>query len=277
MHTAKQAPPGHTDIGPTHDQAHKADQPALAPFLDARPQAVAQRKLAEQIAASPRLAMQRQFAAAVGASPHQLASRRLVAAASSASGANSLPIQRYTYTHGSLTHESGTEIKTDLITPTDTGGGTPVSAWPSWWPTGGAETANDFLRENFVQGHLLNAKLGGPGGQRYNLTPLTRSANSQMSASIENVAKTYLAQGNAITYWVTADYATHPNVADVGAGALPGSEKLALQTSLDKMPSNVGAQITVHENSTGKWLVSKNQPLDVYVKNEGAALKGSFV
>jgi hypothetical protein len=194
-------------------------------------------------------------------------------------GEQSIPIQRYKWTYGALQDESGTEVKTDLIAPNDTGGGSGVSAWPSWWPSGAAETANDFLRENFVQGHLLNQKLGGPGDNRRNLTPLTRSANSQMSASIENVAKSYLSSGDAIKYWVTADYSYHPNAKDVGAGHLKGTEKTNLQDALDKMPGEVGSQITAYEYdmTSGDWEEAAKQPDDVYVKNEGAALKGSFV
>lgn len=188
--------------------------------------------------------------------------------------------QLYSYTHGPLRHDSGTEIKTDVIAPWDIGGGSNVSAWPHWWPTGAAETANDFLRENFVQGHLLNQKLGGPGDHRYNLTPITRSTNSQMSASIENAAKQILLNGRAIKYWVTADYSSHPNVSDVGAGHLSPTEQHKLQAHLNRMPGVVGAQITVYDsNGVGGWTkaINAHQPNDIYVKNEGQALKGSFV
>jgi hypothetical protein len=99
-----------------------------------------------------------------------------------------------------------------------------------------------------------------------------------MSASIENVAKGYLANNQAISYWVAADYKSHPNVADVGAGHLNAGEQKKLQTDLDKMPGKIGAQITVYDNiGPGKWAKAAKQPKDIYVKNEGAALKGSFV
>jgi hypothetical protein len=191
-------------------------------------------------------------------------------------------VQRYNWTYGNLSDESGTEMKTELIEANDTGGGSDVSVWPSWWPAGGAETANDFLRENFVQGHLLNNRLGGPGDERYNLTPLTRSANSQMYHTIEKVAWSYLEDEDdeyAIEYWVTADYASNPNVDEVGAGDLSNAEQLKLQTELDKMAGKVESQITVYEpDGYGGWekLPDKKQPLDEAVLNEGAALKGSF-
>ena len=190
-------------------------------------------------------------------------------------------IQRYTVKYGKKIDENGKKIKTDLITPTDPKlkSGTPVSAWPTWWPTGPAETANDFVRENFIQGHLLNQKLGGDGSDRRNLTPLTRSANSMMSSTMENEAKDWLKYNFAIEYWVEADYNKHPSVNEVGAGHLSPTEEQTLQNNyLDKMCHQVGAQITVWEpDPLGGWKKSKKQPKDMYVKNEGTALKGSYV
>jgi len=77
---------------------------------------------------------------------------------------------------------------------------------------------------------------------------------------------------------VTADYSSHPNVADVGGGHLGGFEQIKLQGELNKMAGEIGAQITVFRKTMmGGWAPLKKQPKDIYVKNEGTALKGSFV
>lgn len=44
-------------------------------------------------------------------------------------------------------------------------------------------------RTPYVKGHLLNAKLHGPGHDSRNLVPLTRYANEQMSSNFEEVVK----------------------------------------------------------------------------------------
>ncbi|WP_157604352.1 DNA/RNA non-specific endonuclease [Rhizobacter sp. Root1221] len=231
------------------------------------------------IDSSPRIqAQSRGICAAYGARGQLARSHGGGGGAPQTKSGNCNPLQLYGANYGPLSDDNGSEVKTDVIAPNDTAGGSNVTSWPNWWPMGSAETANDFLRENFVQGHLLNQKLGGPGDARKNLTPLTRSTNSQMSHSIENIAKGYLSQGYGIEYWVTASYNYHPSVSGVGGSHLPQGEKQKLQTELDKMAGEVGAQITVHQGGAGKWKVlpKPQQPKDVYVKNEGAALKGSF-
>jgi|GEM_PF-6504582 len=188
--------------------------------------------------------------------------------------------QLYPYRLGGVKNDSGTEVKTGLIVVGDTNGGSPVSVLPNWWPQGPARTAEDFVRENFVQGHLLNEKLGGPGNTMQNLTPLTRSTNSQMSASLESLAKKYLQQGYGIKYWVQADYSSTPTVADVGAAHLDYSEKIKLQQYLNKMPGKIWGQITLYaKNLQGNWQeISQHlQPKGIEVKNEGAHLKGTYI
>lgn len=187
-------------------------------------------------------------------------------------------IQKYTYQLGGLNNDSGELVKTGLILKHDTGGGSSVSAWPNWWPSGPAETANDFLQTNFVQGHLLNEKLGGPGNDRKNLTPLTRSANSQMSASIESVAKAYLEVGYGITYEVKAHYDKHPTISGVGANHLNINEQNKLQQALDKMPYWISAEITVYEQKQphGNYTPTSKQPDILWVANESKDLKGTY-
>jgi hypothetical protein len=73
--------------------------------------------------------------------------------------------------------------------------------WPSWWAAA-APSPNNF----WVRGHLLNHNLGGPGEPR-NLTPITKTANSEHHNTVEKVLK-LAAQlgGSLIGYKVVARY-----------------------------------------------------------------------
>ncbi len=63
----------------------------------------------------------------------------------------------------------------------------------------------------YVQGHLLNAKLGGPG-RAHNLAPITRSANKQHERDVEGTLKALvLKQNKVVRYKVNVLYGTHPS------------------------------------------------------------------
>jgi len=58
----------------------------------------------------------------------------------------------------------------------------------------------------YILGHLLNMKLGGEGTTWDNLTPITRSANSQHESIAEARVKNAVDAGNIVKYTVTAEY-----------------------------------------------------------------------
>jgi DNA uptake protein ComE-like DNA-binding protein len=58
----------------------------------------------------------------------------------------------------------------------------------------------------YILGHLLNMKLGGPGNTWDNLTPITRSANSNHESIAEARVKNAVDAGNIVKYSVTAEY-----------------------------------------------------------------------
>ncbi len=84
--------------------------------------------------------------------------------------------------YGGLTNDSGSCM--DVLLNPSSSGGSAVSSFPNWWP---ATVTSDrtVLNKYMVQGHLWNEKLGGPGNARNNLTPITKSANSQHNAKVE--------------------------------------------------------------------------------------------
>jgi hypothetical protein len=60
----------------------------------------------------------------------------------------------------------------------------------------------------YVQGHLLNQRLGGPG-RAHNLTPISRSANARHESEVESAVKDLVAGGAVLQYQVTVKYGTH--------------------------------------------------------------------
>lgn len=60
-------------------------------------------------------------------------------------------------------------------------------------------------RTKFIQGHLLNDHVGGPGDAK-NLFPITAKANNDHERLVENKVKTWVNQGYWMTYTVEVDY-----------------------------------------------------------------------
>jgi hypothetical protein len=108
----------------------------------------------------------------------------------------------------------------------------------------------------YVQGHLLNKKLGG-AGLRFNLTPLTTKANALHSTKVENVIKGWFkAKAKAVYYKVTTlghygqrkpSQSTYTNVA----------EKNAEKRLVDQI--DITAYV-VEKNKGGAWVKKPAQP-----------------
>jgi hypothetical protein len=69
----------------------------------------------------------------------------------------------------------------------------------------GAGKGKSVRQTHYVQGHLLNHNLGGPG-LRFNLTPITKRANNKHKADVESTVKAEVNKknGKVIYYKVTA-------------------------------------------------------------------------
>jgi hypothetical protein len=86
-----------------------------------------------------------------------------------------------------------------------------AGTWPSWWAAA-APKPNNF----WVRGHLLNHNLGGPGEKR-NLTPITKAANSEHHNQIEKLLKLTAAEGGRMI-----DYKVVPRYGSTGPTGLVG-------------------------------------------------------
>ena len=83
---------------------------------------------------------------------------------------------------------------------------------PSWWPKNPPEdpAVVEYMKSYIRQGHLLNAKIGGPGNERKNLTPITASTNSTHFTNIEKKVVELVGKDYAVEYRVIQDYNQRP-------------------------------------------------------------------
>ncbi len=118
----------------------------------------------------------------------------------------------------------------------------------------------------YVQGHLLNHNLGGPG-MRFNLTPITKRANNNHKADVETKLKEEVHKpGKAVYYKVTAlagpAKGGNPRLAELDkkkAGSLSpdeGLEQKALRV-LSKTTSGFKCEAYELEKKGGAWKKGK--------------------
>jgi hypothetical protein len=107
----------------------------------------------------------------------------------------------------------------------------------------------------YVQGHLLNRGLGG-SGRRFNLTPLTTSANGLHYNHVEKVIKRWFkapTKAKAVFYHVnTGPYYSKQNLTLTGT--------LAEKTAEGKLVNYILCTAHVLEKKNGKWEKKDNQP-----------------
>jgi hypothetical protein len=117
--------------------------------------------------------------------------------------------------YGPLADGFGTSVRVERLAEPCPGGGSPSIEGPDWLALRRRYTGEGTT---YIRGHLLNNHLGGPGNTWTNLTPLSRSANSSMSAGFEEPVKTkVLTDRRPVHFVVTANYGrTHPLSGRVG-------------------------------------------------------------
>ena len=126
----------------------------------------------------------------------------------------------------------------------------------------GLGVGKEVRRAWYVQGHLLNHNLGGPG-LRHNLTPLTKKANNDHKNTVENDLKELVhTKGKVIYYKVTAKNAppkgSNPRLATLNAKASLTANETKEQTALEalnRLSAGFKCEAFTLERSktTGKW------------------------
>jgi hypothetical protein len=93
-----------------------------------------------------------------------------------------------------------------VLTPSHPPGSEPADE-PKIWKSLGTLVG----KKNYVQGHLLNENLGGPG-RRFNLTPINKKANADHLSKIERtVKKAVNVDKKIMSYTVDVVYGSHPS------------------------------------------------------------------
>ncbi len=131
------------------------------------------------------------------------------------------------------------------------GGGSKPTVEPNWWPTAPPATVAWFTNY-MVQGHLLNQKLGGPGNTMENLTPITKSTNSEHYNKAEKYVLAEVNAGNVVEYDVTVDYSTHPTGKQLVGNT--GTQQIINDIDLNyanKLAGQIDADYTIYD-SAGK-------------------------
>lgn len=161
-----------------------------------------------------------------------------------------LAIQRKINYGGTNGDDVGTWMQAE-IDPNNIQMGSKPSVRPSWWP-GCTGPGVAWITKYMVQGHLLNEHLGGPGNTMDNLTPITKSCNSQHHAKVEKAVKN-LAKNRLLRYHVTADYSKHPDGEDLTGIAGPTPLNNDLDANFAPMLAyKLWAEYTAFDYNTGK-------------------------
>jgi hypothetical protein len=102
--------------------------------------------------------------------------------------------------------DGGTGMTGSVLTPSHPPGSEPADE-PRIWKSLGSLVA----KKSYVQGHLLNENLGGPG-RRFNLTPINKKANANHLSMIERtVKKAVNTDKKVMSYTVDVVYGSHPS------------------------------------------------------------------
>lgn len=103
----------------------------------------------------------------------------------------------------------GTGMKASILSNKQTQGGLVADDPPISVNLRGNGNGNANYTSNppyYIQGHLLNAELGGPG-KRQNLTPITSSANSKHFSTVEKHVKKWVNTDKKVAYYdVSVEY-----------------------------------------------------------------------
>ncbi|WP_328467114.1 eCIS core domain-containing protein [Streptomyces sp. NBC_00448] len=164
---------------------------------------------------------------------------------------------RHYVQYGNTTNDVGTYMSAELH-PRSLGKGSSPRVKPSWWPSSKTTTGAWFAR-NMVQGHLLNENLGGPGNTLTNLTPLTKTGNSNHLHYAEANVKKEIKNGNVVEYEVVAHFDGITG-RDLGAS---GSVAADIDQNYQYViPSHLACDVQVYD-PRGKWLYGESW----YVRN----------
>jgi len=179
----------------------------------------------------------------------------------------------------------GKSVECSILSKEHPVGTTPGDDAPIWADLEhlGLADGKTVRRTWYVQGHLLNHNLGGPG-LRHNLTPLTKKANNDHKNFVENDLKALVNEkGKVISYKVKALSAppkgNNARLATINAKttltADEKTEKKALE-ALNRLSAGFQCEAFVLERNktTGKWeqktsIPTASKPIENVIEEGG--------
>lgn len=161
----------------------------------------------------------------------------------------------------------GTKAEASILSADHPPGSAPKDYAPIWENLAdlGSGLNKKVRKDWYVQGHLLNHNVGGPG-MRFNLTPITKQANNNHKAAVETDIKTNVGKGMVLYYVVTP------------LSAWGASEKFDRLATLEKQKKRTAAEdleigslkalrhltkgfecraYEIEQNTSGKWVKKK--------------------
>jgi hypothetical protein len=163
----------------------------------------------------------------------------------------------------------GTKAEASILSHEHPPGSTPRDYAPIWENLAdlGSGRNKNVRKDWYVQGHLLNENLGGPG-MRFNLTPLTKQANNNHKTEVENPVKKKVNDDKGVVYYVVSTKAAwgaslkFDRLDQLEQKAAPTAKELREIASLKALRRLTrGFECRAYElepNAAGKWVKKKN-------------------
>jgi hypothetical protein len=172
----------------------------------------------------------------------------------------------------SLTPDGGgTRATAKVLSAIHPGGSEPSDNAPIWENLGELKTT-----KRYVQGHLLNHNLGGPG-LRDNLTPINRRANARHHAIVEkDIKQKVLNEKKVVFYEVKAIYGTHPAKPKPMIALEEEGAKKDLSKEKTKLLENYKAEQKLARGFEYNWYELQRTPEDKWEKVDSTGDSGGI-
>ena len=165
----------------------------------------------------------------------------------------------------------GTEMKASILSKDHPkGSGVQDKGAKIWTDLGRLRKGSGKASNPFIQGHLLNDNLGGPGRMQ-NLTPIRENANRRHLHDVEKHIKKWVGEGNVAYYHVKADYPGNPKrsseqVTLEKKSTLTAAERNKLKAleeefATRRLARNLTCTAWKLENENGSWKQAKTKPV----------------
>jgi hypothetical protein len=160
--------------------------------------------------------------------------------------------------YGPMTGEGGaTKMEAPILSKNNITGSAPSDNAPIWQKANRRRPSSSF-----IQGHLLNNRLGGPG-KRYNLTPITGNqspsrggnfANADHERDVESHVKTLVLKlRKVVSYTVKVDYGGHGKRPRKGLTGNKKKKEEIMAYEEKYLPTKLHCKWQVLKNVKGLW------------------------